>query len=519
MLKRYLSGYPDIGQAAAARLKFLLQRVDNPDSLLQQAIDEKVKPELLLNALQKGNVQSRQEPKKADAGNAEDTNRGGDEELEGDFVQVPQTHPGQPHLQPRIERPTAIPKVQPKLGPTLGVQRSYPPTPQARPSEPKKKGKFLGINLPKFSMPSFFKGGGQKVEAEKEAQPKAGKNKHNIVKIVAVVVFVLLVAVALIFVRPEPRQSVTANTPTATTEPNWFSIPEPTLIPLDFAHNTEPTMVQVIIGIGTVLISLFVLLDALQRREQTDAYVSAGAIAVMLIAGAIFHATKQSFFVGVMQFNENQLKLVEILYGLLFFGLPFAVVYVVSAQGRKDWTPEGGFLSITGAFGLLFGTAGLGALAVLFIIPDNPAYPVSTLWGMLWHKQFAEMGTSILIFLLLGSGAVILGLEAYKSIEAADMGLELLFTTLGSTLLIVLYPIGRIVFPDVNPLWIFSSTLGLSAILGLQQQQQKGKAAQDDRSPVSVGEVRQGNPPIPPYDKLAWQVAALLLAIAVLGRV
>ena len=301
----------------------------------------------------------------------------------------------------------------------------------------------------------------------------------------------------------------------------FFNVPQPTLIPLDFIHSTQPGINQVIIGLCTFLVIVLVLMDSMQRREKSDFRLMIAALVFMLIAGVVFTLTKDSFFVGVMHFDPGQLKFVQRLYGFAFTALAFNQVYLVSVQGRKDWTPLGGFLSIIGASGMLFGTIGLGSIGILLTLPDSPTLPVVTLWSMFWHKQFAQMSTSLVIYVISIAGTFTLGREAYRSIRSARPGTEKIMTTLGSTMLITGYFVGRYMFPSFHPVLIFLAALGISGMLGLQNQQE-GHESEDKGyagSAVSVGEVREGRALVPPYDKLAWQVAGILTVIVFIGHI
>lgn len=409
---------------------------------------------------------------------------------------------GTPLLKREVKFPAFIGNIWGKVG---GLIKRTPKQTQERAERPQR--------------PARNTGGGGGRRSLMPSMPKFGANP--VLAKIGVAIFILLVGGGIAYAASNPEMLPPFLRQGRDLDPNWFNVPPPTIVPLDFFHITQPSINQVIILICTFLVGVCVFMDAMQRREKSDFRLTVGAIAVILVSGAVFHLTKNSFWIGVMQFNPNQMKVIQILYGGLFTATAFIMVFLASIQGRRDWSPMGGLITVMAASGILLGTKGLGSLGIVLLLEDNAVVPVPTIWSMFWYKMFNQMGTSLLIYVLITLGTLVLGREAYRSIRASKPGAERILTSLGSTLLLIGYLVGRFIFPQIHPIFVFLSALGLSAVLGLQPQQESHEAEDKNYtgSSVSLGEVREGRALIPPYDKLAWQVAAILLTVVLSGTV
>lgn len=346
-------------------------------------------------------------------------------------------------------------------------------------------------------------------------------HKHNIIKVIGLAIILAVIGFA-----------VYTGIGTGSASPQeWIKIPQQPVIPLDFVHSSQPGIVQVMIGIICLLVATFTLADAYQRGESGDAVVTGIGIVVIVGGGLAFipvknwidtNVTELQFTTMQMNFLNPFISLFTVLFGAVFTIPAFAIVYMACKQGRRaDWTPEGGFLTTIGALGILFGTTGLGSLGTMLLLPHNPVIPVSSLGIQMWNKDVSNLWTSLVIYTTVGSGAFILAKEGYRSIKNARGPVEMTIAITGSVLFLILYPIGRHYFNTMNPLWIFGTALGICALVGLQTQVVRREAHEGHGSGIVVaqGEVVEGREVIPPFDKLAWQLAVFLLYIALTGAI
>lgn len=514
--EEYQSKHP-IGKVDQAKLRYVLsEKVDNPDSILRQAIDENASPDVLTLYLTRGVLQSRQPEKKADDSDPEEYETD-PEEVEPEAIVPPPTHPGQRSTPPVVQRRVRQKEsLRDKAGAFFAglnpFNRNKGSEPQDSDTEekPEKQNIFIVI-----------RDRGRKIYSNRWLQIGCG----------AVLAIILILIAIAIFgnasydtnnssyptENPATQSEPTIQSEPAAPEPNYFLPPVVTTTetPVDVIHGSLG-LIHIFEFICAVLISLFVIMDAAQRRETSDAIWTAVAVVILMISGVIINAS-QDLLVKIWGFNAGQLKFVDVILAALPVGISFLIVYLVSKTGRTDWTPEAGFLTVTGAIGLIFGT--LGALQILFQIPDAAVLPAKQILGLILAKQMSAVWLSLAIYIVLSLGTIVFFIEAAKSLKAMRDWLDWLLTPIGTFGLLIGYPIARTFWPGTEPILLFLAILGITAAFGLRQQEESSRTKTSDDSPISIGEVRAGKPLVPPYDKLSWQLAALLLGVALLGRI
>lgn len=393
--------------------------------------------------------------------------------------------------------------------------------------------------IKKVKIPDFAKGWFSK----KEGQPsvsrgnpikglgnmagKAGENPHYILKFVALAVTILLLGYfGYEFVATRAGSGVQGFLAPTGPSINWFEPPQ--VVPpdvnaaaLDIRHGPKQVgQIHMFIILCGLMIAWLVYMDAAQRREKGDAYAIAVAIFVLIVLASVVTALEPLVLDG-HGFTPDQTHfvrlLIEMLCGFFLIAIAVAIAYYVSIQGRRDYTPTAGLLTLTGIIGIVFAT--LGGIQLLFRIPDAPIFPIKQVWALILHEQLSLIWLSLAVYTLLFAGIWIFGSEAKKSIDAAKSW-DKFFTTLSVVALPVLYPIARFMRPDIPPFVILLAVFGLSSFYGLRQEQAKGNEHDNSNSegaPVSLGEAREGAKLIPPFDKLAFPLAILVLEIIITG--
>lgn len=365
---------------------------------------------------------------------------------------------------------------------------------EIRNQEPDKKGKKpkFGFKSPKFSMPSFnWNWTGQ---------------IFPVLKSIGLVLLILVVVLGIYYlvfsVKPGYIDSAQSPLPVIPTE----------LKAIDLAHSAWWSMTQYVIMILALLTIIGIPADAFNRGQISDAFWV--LIAVTLIMTPTFWTNVLVGFLGPqtsMGFTPKQLEWVVALVSTF---VAFAMVIVASQQGGLDMTPLAGFVTMLGASGLLFGH--LGAIQIVFSIPDGSVLPFNQVGPLLTLKQFALAQMSLSTYILLGGGSALYAAEIIRTmtrLEQKGLSRRLLFVGASTAgLLFYLILKRQMLAWGVPPFAIVSIAILLA-----------GAAAAADREfgksniNVADGEIRLRSSLIPPYDKVAVQFALSLFLIAVYG--
>lgn len=332
LLKQYLKEHPEVGPAGQARLKFLLNKVDNPDSLLKQALEGNVGPDKLMPALQKGIVQSRRvdEPsttrtvglgnrqavfpaKKADD-EVDDENENEEEDPDEETPDsVPFTHPGQRTEPPVVEKQSR--KQGGKKDPD---------------SNQHKKNFFASITNPFKRGPKT-----EKVVVETEEEPNGHKTNVFIAftergrefieekwKIIAGVVLALIILIVVIWFvsnwTPTPPSVVSVQSP-------QFSNPLIPIAPVQTVGLPKPHLLIRSIDLWLVILTILALFEGVSRGEVIPVdFLSPLALVGTLIAGQFYgHDASASWFWFML--------------GASMLGMVISTFYNPSEEGSVHW--------------------------------------------------------------------------------------------------------------------------------------------------------------------------------------
>lgn len=490
MLGKYLKAHPEIRKAGQARLEYLLQRVEDRDSLLEQALDEGVGPDVLMAALQKGIVKSRVPVK------AEDEEVGGNKE-ENKPESVPATHPGQRTGPPKVEKPQG-------------------PIPGSKP------GGFFGkFKLPKISIPNPFRnkakdqpGKEEKDVDESKERVPFGKKLRNFftgkwLKIGGGIVLgiIILVFVTSYFGAVPEGISPEGISPEVQTPLPAFSPPSipQTLRPVDLANASWFSPVQIMIILSVLLVGFANYRDAKQRGQVDDFMSTVWGVVKIVSAGLVATLLK-----GPLSGKYADYPQLLFWVSLVLFVWAFEQVYRASKQGGTDYTPVADLLVTVAGWGLIFGT--LGAVQYVFSIPKAPVLPLYQVQTFFVLKHYDKIWMSLAVYTLLAAGVFIYGEEVVRLTSKMTDAKDIAGTISTSFVGLVAYPLVRI-FAGWTPIQAFLAALACAMLTGLVA------VRVGITTPVTTGEGRIPSGVVIPWDKLAFQLATGLLVITLLGRV
>ncbi len=529
LLKQYLKEHPEVGPAGQARLKFLLNKVDNPDGLLKQALEGNVGPDKLMPALQKGIVQSRRvdEPttsrtvglgnrqavfpaKKADD-EVDDENENEEEDPDEETPEsVPPTHPGQENRPPSYGRGYAKSKGDaPKTGKKNFLTGLTDRLPWNKDKDDSKEPKTEGTSL---------------IGRTKDKVNDIFSNKW--LRIGGLVVFGIIILLCALWFFGIGIFNPNAGYYTQTTQlsqsqplevtPQYLTKPsEPTqLLPIDLHHADWYSVAQYTIVLFWILILIGVGADAYNRHQMDDFFwLVAG---VILVVAHKFFETLVVGFLGPgtwLNFNlDTQLPWV-IALALTIFAL--ASITAAALSGGLDLTPVAGFFTLVGGSALVIGN--IGAFQTLFGIADSPVLPLDQTITLLSLKQYSVIGMSVATYVVLTLGLLLYIIEMIRTIvEAkADGWKKFLYAVTSATGLIVFFLFKNLLLSfNIPPFLvvIFCLMAAISAAFALRLQKKTD-------IPLQEGQVTLRTGWIPPFDKVAVQLAIGLLMITLTGRI
>lgn len=307
-------------------------------------------------------------------------------------------------------------------------------------------------------------------------------------------------------VTPDATLNPQAQSTQTAQAPEFVMPAAPTPNAIDIANAKWLSPVQIIIAVMAALVILGLFLDARERGQVSDAWLT--MIGIFLVMGVGIFVT---LFKGALEprFTESDtVWIVSLVLTIVAFAL---VLYAVFSDGF-DATPLGSFLTMLAVGVLFLGT--VGALQNLLGFSSSPVVPLNQLWVYLQLKKVDLIWSSLFCYIALIAGIAIFGEEIIRTTLQIHKTGEKFYSAFASVAGLIAYAALRLLAPTWPYLATFGTALAV-AVIAATMHPEFGTTG----GAMGEGEKRIRGGLIPPWDKVSFQLTIGLLLIALTGMI